>query len=54
MKILAIESSAKAASCCIAENGTLLAQYFQKSALTHSRTLLAMTEHMLSDLDMKI
>ena len=54
MKILAIESSAKAASCAVTEDGNLLAQYFQKSALTHSRTLLAMTEHMLSDLDMKI
>jgi len=52
MKLLAIESSAKAASCAIAEDGDLLAQYWQKSALTHSRTLLAMTEHLLADMDL--
>ena len=54
MKILAIESSAKAASAAITENGRLIAQYMQKSALTHSRTLLSMAEHMLTDLDMTI
>lgn len=47
MKLLALESSAKAASCCIASDGELLAQTYQNNGLTHSRTLLPMTTAML-------
>lgn len=47
MKLLALESSAKAASCCIASDGGLLAQTYQNNGLTHSRTLLPMTTAML-------
>ena len=49
--ILALESSAKPASAAVCSDGNLLAQYFQNSGLTHSRTLLAMTESMLKNLD---
>jgi len=49
MKILALESSAKAASAAITEDGRLVAQYYQSSGLTHSRTLLLMTEELLKD-----
>ncbi|UOO36829.1 tRNA (adenosine(37)-N6)-threonylcarbamoyltransferase complex dimerization subunit type 1 TsaB [Oscillospiraceae bacterium CM] len=49
MKILAIESSAKAASVALTSGETLIAQYFQNSGLTHSRTLLKMAEALLSD-----
>ena len=54
MKILALESSAKAASCAVWEDGELKAQYFQNCALTHSRTLMPMVENMLHNCEMKI
>lgn len=53
MKILAFESSAKAASVAYCEDGVLKAQYWQNSGLTHSRTLLQMAEDMLNSLEMK-
>jgi tRNA threonylcarbamoyladenosine biosynthesis protein TsaB len=52
MKILALESSAKAASVAVCEDGALLAQYFQNSGLTHSRTLLKMAEDMLRNMEL--
>lgn len=54
MKILGFESSAKAASAAITENGRLLSQYWQASGLTHSRTLLAMAEDLLKNLEITI
>ena len=47
MLILAIESSAKAASAALCRDGELVAQSFQRSGLTHSRTLLPMIDAML-------
>ncbi len=47
MLILAFESSARAASVALVEDGRLISQYSQCSALTHSRTLLPMAEDML-------
>ena len=47
MLILALESSAKAASAAVARDGTLLHMEFQNSGLTHSRTLLPMAEEAL-------
>jgi tRNA threonylcarbamoyladenosine biosynthesis protein TsaB len=47
MKILALESSAKAASVAVCEDRELLVQYFQQTGLTHSRTLLKMAEDLL-------
>ena len=47
MKILAIESSAKAASVCLWEEGKLLAESYQNSGMTHSRTLLPLCVSML-------
>jgi tRNA threonylcarbamoyladenosine biosynthesis protein TsaB len=49
MMILAIESSAKAASVAVCRDRELLIQYFQQTGLTHSRTLLKMTEDLLSN-----
>lgn len=56
---LALESSAKTASVALCNEDGLLAQSFQNSGLTHSRTLLPMVEDMLrnqglsvSDLDL--
>ncbi len=49
MLILALESSAKAASCALCEEELLVAQSYQNSALTHSVTLLPMVEDMLKN-----
>ena len=48
MLILAFETSAKAGSVALMENGTLLAENYQNTGLTHSQTLLSMAESMLS------
>jgi len=47
MKLLAIESSAKAASCAVLEDGVPLACTWQSTGLTHSRTLLPMAADLL-------
>lgn len=59
MKILALESSATAASVALCEEERLIAQSFRDTGLTHSQTLLPMTEELLahcglsvSDLDL--
>ncbi|MCI8525475.1 MAG: tRNA (adenosine(37)-N6)-threonylcarbamoyltransferase complex dimerization subunit type 1 TsaB [Oscillospiraceae bacterium] len=49
MRILAFESSAKAASAAILEDGRLLGEYFQNSGQTHSRTLLQMAQDLLKN-----
>ena len=49
MLILALESSAKAASVALMEDEKLIAQYSQCSGLTHSRTLLPMVDDMLKN-----
>lgn len=54
MKILGLESSAKAASVALTEDGRLLSQYWQASGLTHSRTLLAMAEDLLKNLELTV
>ena len=47
MLILALESSAKAASAALARDGQLLDMEFQNNGLTHSKTLLPMAERLL-------
>lgn len=54
MLILALESSAKAASVALTEDTELIAQYTQCSGLTHSRTLLPMLEDMLKNTEKKM
>ncbi|MBQ5406131.1 MAG: tRNA (adenosine(37)-N6)-threonylcarbamoyltransferase complex dimerization subunit type 1 TsaB [Oscillospiraceae bacterium] len=54
MLILAFESSAKAASVALVRDGSLVSQYSQCSALTHSRTLLPMAEDMLKNAELTI
>ena len=48
MLILALESSAKAASAALARDGALLELAFRNDGLTHSRTLLPMAEEVLA------
>ena len=47
MKILAFETSAKAGSVALLDGGVLLAESYQNTGLTHSQTLLTMTEDLL-------
>ena len=47
MKILAFETSAKAASVALMENGKLLGEAYQNTGLTHSQTLMVMAEDLL-------
>ncbi len=54
MLMLAFESSAKAASVALVKDGSLVSQYSQCSALTHSRTLLPMAEDMLKNAELRI
>lgn len=49
MNILALESSATACSAALCRDGALVAQSFQCSGLTHSRTLLPMVHDMLDN-----
>ena len=54
MLILAMESSAKAASAALVQDGALLAQAFSCSGLTHSRTLLPMADQVLQTAGVKL
>ena len=54
MKILALESSAVAASAALTEDETLLAQSFQNSGLTHSRTLMPLCEDLLKNMELSL
>lgn len=48
MMILALESSATACGVALTRDGELVAQAYQHSGLTHSRTLLPMVDQVLS------
>ena len=48
MLILAFETSAKAASVALMENGKLLGEGYQNTGLTHSQTLMVMAEDVLA------
>lgn len=54
MKILALETSATAASAAVCEDENLIAQSFQRTGLTHSATLLPMVESMLKNAGMTL
>ena len=49
MKILAFESTAKAAGVCLCEDDKVIAQAYQNSGLTHSTTLMPMAEGLLAN-----
>ena len=49
MRILALETSARACSTAVTEDGCLVASAFQCTGLTHSRTLMPMVEAMLKN-----
>ena len=54
MLILAFETSAKAASVALTENGKLLGESYQNTGLTHSQTLMVMAEDMLKAAGKKV
>lgn len=47
MKILAMDTSSKAASAAVWADGRLLGEYYTNTGLTHSQTLLPMVQHLL-------
>lgn len=49
MKILALETSAKAVSAALTEDGKVLASGYQDTGLTHSRTLMPIVEHLFQN-----
>lgn len=49
MKILALETSAVAASVAVCDDEELIAQNFQRTGLTHSATLMPMLESLLKN-----
>lgn len=54
MKIMAFESSAKAASVAVLSEGNLIGENFTASARTHSETLLPMAEALLASLKLQV
>ena len=54
MKILAFDSSAVSASVALVEDGKLLAESFLNVGLTHSATLMPMTQQLLQASNCKL
>ena len=54
MKILALETSAKACSAAVSSDGSIIASAFQSTGLTHSRTLMPMVEAMLKNAELTV
>lgn len=54
MKILALETSAKAVSAAVTEDGRILASGYQDTGLTHSRTLMPIVEGILKNTGMTV
>ena len=52
MKILALETSAKAVSAAVCEDGKILCAGYQDTGLTHSRTLMPIVESILKNTDL--
>ncbi len=52
MRILALETAAKAVSAAVTEDGKVLSSAFQDTGLTHSRTLMPLVELLLCNTDM--
>lgn len=54
MKILALETSAKAVSAAVSEDGKILCCGYQDTGLTHSRTLMPIVEHILKNTELTV
>lgn len=54
MKFLSIDSSSRAASVALISDGNILGEFFVNNKLTHSQTLMKMTENLLSVTETKM
>ena len=54
MKILALETSAKAVSAAVTEDGKVLCSGYQDTGLTHSRTLMPIVEGILKNTNLRL
>ena len=54
MRILAFETSAKASSVALLEDGKLLAESYQNTGLTHSQTLLPQAQQLLESCGLRV
>ena len=54
MKILALETSAKAVSAALTEDGRILCAGYQDTGLTHSRTLMPIVEHLFANTGLRL
>ena len=54
MRILALETAAKAVSAAVTEDGKVLASAYQDTGLTHSRTLMPIVEGLLRNTGMTV
>ena len=54
MKLLAVDTSSKACSCAVTENGRLLGESYLNTGLTHSRTLTGMLHDTLARVGMAV
>ena len=54
MQILAFETSAKAASVALMQDGKLLGESYQNTGLTHSQTLMVMAEDLLKQCGVEV
>ena len=54
MQILAFETSAKAASVALVQDGKLLSESYQNTGLTHSQTLMVMAEDLLKQCGVEV
>ncbi len=54
MKILAVDTSAKAASAAVTDNGKIISECFTNTGLTHSQTLMPMVKTVLDGAGVKV
>jgi tRNA threonylcarbamoyladenosine biosynthesis protein TsaB len=54
LRILAFETSAKAASVALLQDGKLLGESYQNTGLTHSQTLMVMAQDMLNQCGLSV
>ena len=54
MRILAFETSAKAASVALLEDDKLVGEIYQNTGLTHSQTLMVMAQDLLNQCNVKV
>ena len=54
MKLLAIDTSSRTASCAVVENGILLGEFYANIKLTHSCVILPMVQDLLARLKLSV